>query len=62
MLIAVALKEGDEPRFFCGCFTGSADDLRTYIADGEKHLSKTRTLALDTVLVLLAAQNDEESA
>ena len=39
---------GGEPRFFCGCFSGSRADLERYIADGpEKHrASRTRALRL----------------
>ena len=59
MLTALQIKEGADPMFFCGCFTGSEKALRKYIADGAKHLAKTRTLAIDTALTLLAAQNDK---
>jgi hypothetical protein len=41
-------------------FSGSVDELREYIAKGNPLLAKTRTLALETVLVLLAAQNEKE--
>lgn len=37
---------------------GSVEDLRNYIADGEECLKRTRTLALDTVLMLLNTKND----
>jgi hypothetical protein len=53
-----AIKGERSVRLFCGCFTGSIEDLRAYIARGERRLQKTRSLALDTVLVLLEAQND----
>jgi hypothetical protein len=43
----------------CGCFAGSPDELRAWITGDEKRLAKTRTLALDTALILLAAKNDE---
>jgi hypothetical protein len=43
----------------CGCFAGSPDELRAWIIGDEKRLAKTRTLALDTALILLAAKNDE---
>jgi hypothetical protein len=60
MLSAITLKEGEEPKLFCGCFTGSVKELRAYIANGAEHLRKTRTLALETVLALLVAENDEK--
>ena len=44
----------------CGCFSGTVDDLRAYIANGPAHWRKTRTLALDTVMVLLDAQNADK--
>ena len=38
---------------WCGCFVGSPGELREYIAvSGEKH-KRTRTLAMETVLMLL---------
>jgi hypothetical protein len=55
------LFEGDELRFYCGCFKGTEQELRQYIADGYSGYAKTRTLALETVLVLIAAQNGEVS-
>ena len=60
MLSAVVLKKGEEPRLFCGCFTGSIQELRDYIKDGAAHLRKTRTLALNTILSFLAVENDPE--
>ncbi len=61
MLTVIRQKEGDELRFYCGCFRGTEQELRQYIADGEPKYAKTRTLALETVLVLIAAQNEEVS-
>jgi hypothetical protein len=58
-LTALIQKEGDPIKLWCGCFCGSVDELRKYIANGDPLLAKTRTLALDTVLVLLAAQNEK---
>jgi hypothetical protein len=46
----------------CGCFAGTEAELRAYIANGPAHLRRTRTLALDTVLMLLDAKNDEAQA
>ena len=61
MLSAVILKKGEAPRLFCGCFTGDVDELRAFIAKGDTRLRKTRTLALDTVMALLAAENDPKT-
>ena len=58
MLTAIRQKEGDEPRLFCGCFTGSFADLEKYIADGKPELRKTRTLAMNAVREMLDARND----
>jgi hypothetical protein len=58
MLTAIQIKETDEIKFYCGCFTGTVDELRTYIQNGEERLRKTRKLALDTVLILIEAKND----
>ncbi len=53
-----AIKRAEEIELFCGCFTGNLEALRQYIGNGEERLKKTRTLALDTVLILLEATND----
>jgi hypothetical protein len=58
-LTALRLKEGDPVSLFCGCFTGTTEQLREYIAEGDAKYRKTRTLALDTVLMLLDAKNEE---
>ncbi len=58
-LTAIRRKEGDAPELFCGCFTGNTKALREYIEKGEAKYRKTRTLALETVLTLLDARNDE---
>ena len=58
MLTAVQLKAGRTVSFFCGCFTGDESALRKYIADGDHRYAKTRTLALDTALVLLSENNE----
>ena len=58
MLTVIRQKEGDELRFYCGCFRGTEQELRKYIAYSEPKYAKTRTLALETVLVLIAATND----
>jgi hypothetical protein len=53
-----AIKGTKSTRLLCGCFSGDVNALRLYIENGEPRLRKTRTLALDTVLALLEAQND----
>jgi len=55
----IAIQTEKEIHIRCGCFDGSPDELRAWIAGGEKQWAKTRTLALDTALILLAAKNDE---
>lgn len=37
-------------RLYCGCFAGSAQELRDYIAAGEERCRQSRTAALDFVL------------
>jgi hypothetical protein len=56
-----AIKGTKSTRLLCGCCQGTVEDFRTYIANGESRLHKTRTLALDTVLMLLEARNDESN-
>ena len=59
MLTAVQIKEGDEPKLFCGCFTGSFADLEKYIEKpGHEKYVKTRTLAMKAVKEMLEARND----
>jgi hypothetical protein len=38
---------------YCGCFSGPPEELRDFIAKGKEEYIRTRTLALDTVLMLL---------
>lgn len=52
-LLGVALPDASgvlRLRLFCGCFAGSAQDLRDYIAAGEERYRQSRTAALDFVL------------
>jgi uncharacterized protein YjbI with pentapeptide repeats len=58
-LTALRRKEGEAPVLQCGCFYGDQTELRQYIADGPEKYRATRTLALDTVLALLDARNQE---
>ena len=41
---------------YCGCFAGTPEALREYIVRGDEDHVRTRTLALDTVLMLLGIQ------
>jgi len=59
MLSAVRLKKGGAIRYYCGCFSGNADELKTFIKAGAAHLRKTRTLAFKTVTTLIEAKNEE---
>jgi hypothetical protein len=38
---------------YCGCFTGTTEELRDFITKGKEKYARTRTLALDTALMLL---------
>lgn len=52
-LLGVALPDASgvlRLRLFCGCFAGSAQDLRDHIAAGEERYRQSRTAALDFVL------------
>jgi hypothetical protein len=52
-ILTVIKRPGTEPEFFCGCFTGTEAQLHAYIAKGGVRLAPSRTLALETVLMLL---------
>jgi uncharacterized protein YjbI with pentapeptide repeats len=43
----------------CGCFGGSPDELRAYIAAGAEKYRPSRTAALEAVLTLLAIERAE---
>jgi uncharacterized protein YjbI with pentapeptide repeats len=47
-LSAVLLPDG--LRFYCGCFEGSEQELRSYITDGRAQFMESRTKALDFLL------------
>lgn len=51
-----AYHDGTETRYFCGCFTGSIDALRAYIAAGPESLRESRTITADMVQRLIALQ------
>ena len=59
MLTAIRLKEGDEPRLFCGCFDGTSTELVEYIQKGKAEYRATRTKAMQCVLELLDMKNGE---
>ena len=54
MLTGVQQKGGGPTHFYCGCFFGTEQDLRSYIAEGPDNLKSSRTLALETVIHLIA--------
>ena len=54
MLTAVVFKEGEPVVFQCGCFSGSEQELKLYIKEGDKTLRPSRTIALKTAIMLLA--------
>ena len=43
----LAVRIGKLDCYFCACFSGSLEELRKYIADGEDEYKKTRTIAAD---------------
>ena len=61
MLTAVQLKKDDEIQFFCGCFTGSEEELRKYIRSGESRLTYSRNACLEMVLRALSINKDTEN-
>ena len=54
MLTAVIHKEGEATVYQCGCFSGSIEDLQSYITNGAENHKASRTLAMDYVTRLLA--------
>ena len=58
-MLTVYQQAKDKPVMFqCGCFYGTYEKLKDYIKNGEPEYKKTRTLAMKTALVLLAARNE----
>ena len=53
MLTAVVYKEGEEPVYQCGCFSGSLNDLEQYIRDGHEKYAASRTYAMRVVTEML---------
>ena len=57
-LLAVLI--ADEVRYFCGCFSGTLDDLRKYISDGKEKYKASRTIAADFCEARMAEMMDEK--
>ena len=57
-LLAVLI--ADEVRYFCGCFSGTLDDLRKYISDGKEKYKASRTIAADFCESRMAEMMDEK--
>lgn len=47
-----AVEQDESLVFSCGCFTGSADELRKYIKEGRDEYAASRTRALEIILEL----------
>ena len=62
MLTAVQLKKDDKIMFFCGCFTGSEEELREYIRSGKETYAASRTKALHVLLDILTSDGELELA
>lgn len=56
MLTAYCIKEGDAATYQCGCFSGTLEDLKVYIENGEERLKPSRTLAMNIVTELINQQ------
>ena len=56
MLTAYAMKTGEAPVYQCGCFSGSLDELKDYIAKGSEAWKPSRTRAMEIVTELLNIQ------
>lgn len=54
MLTALITKQGEAPVYQCGCFSGSLDELKAYIAKGQEEWKPSRTKAMEVVTELLA--------
>ena len=55
MLTAVIYAEGGDTVYQCGCFSGSIDELKAYIANGSGAYKPSRTMAMEVVTQLLNA-------
>jgi hypothetical protein len=56
----LAIKQEGDAVYFCGCFSGSRDELLEYIKNGEEKHRPSRSLTLDVVDMLLAASLKEK--
>lgn len=45
----LAVKINEEDVYFCGCFTGSKEQLEKYIDEGEDKFKKSRLIAMEFV-------------
>ena len=55
MLTAVIYAEGGDTVYQCGCFSGSMDELKAYIANGPEAYKPSRNMAMEVVTQLLNA-------
>ena len=53
MLTAVIYAEGGDTVYQCGCFSGSMDELKAYIANGPEAYKPSRNMAMEVVTQLL---------
>jgi hypothetical protein len=53
MLTAVIYKEGELPVYQCGCFSGSAEELKAYIDNGPDNYKTSRSRAFEVATELL---------
>ena len=54
----IAIKENETVKLFCGCFSGTKEELIVYIEKGEEKYKKSRTLAMETVLQLVEIEHE----
>ena len=59
-LTAIKQTEESDAMFFCGCFKGAEKELREYISNGEEAHKASRTLCLETVIMLLKQAKRKE--
>ena len=52
MLLGVIID--GEPRYFCGCFSGTESEILEYIASGSQELARSRMVAIEFVAARLA--------
>lgn len=49
-------------KFFCGCFIGEEESLRSYIKKGKEYFKESRLIALETVLKLIDIDKNYKTA